>query len=114
CVLFILSATTSHDILTLSLHDALPIFIAEYEHRWENRKDLLEILQHIKQLVAILQQSGSEDILVDLGRVKNQPYYSGMMFRGFLPSSGVVCFSGGRYDRLYEQFGNSVDRKSVV
>ncbi|HLU23175.1 MAG TPA: ATP phosphoribosyltransferase regulatory subunit [Bacillaceae bacterium] len=82
--------------------------IAEYEHRWENRKDLLEILQHIKQLVAILQQSGSEDILVDLGRVKNQPYYSGMMFRGFLPSSGVVCFSGGRYDRLYEQFGNSV------
>ena len=30
------------------------------------------------------------------------------MFRGFLKKSGAVCFSGGRYDRLYDQFDGDV------
>ncbi|MBS4179306.1 ATP phosphoribosyltransferase regulatory subunit [Lederbergia citrea] len=82
--------------------------ITEYEERWKDRDSILSILQHIKKLAQILQQSGSGEILIDLGRVKNLPYYSGIMFRGFLPESGGVCFSGGRYDRLYEQFGKSI------
>lgn len=47
---------------------------------------------------------GETDIIVDLGRVKNLPYYSGIMFRGFLKENGATCYSGGRYDKLYEQF----------
>ena len=82
--------------------------IAEYEERWKNEETLLGMLKHIKKLATILMQSGSEDVLVDLGRVKNLPYYSGIMFRGFLQDSGAVCFSGGRYDRLYDQFGGNV------
>jgi len=88
--------------------------IAEYEERWKDRENLLGILQHIKKLSEILLQSGSGEILVDLGRVKNLPYYSGLMFRGFLQSSGAICFSGGRYDRLYERFGESISAVGVA
>ena len=33
------------------------------------------------------------------------PYYSGAIFRGFLKDYGDTCFSGGRYDHLYDHFG---------
>ena len=56
----------------------------------------------------MLQSMGETDIIVDLGRVKNLPYYSGMMFRGFLKENGATCYSGGRYDKLYEQFEQSI------
>ncbi|MBS4220372.1 ATP phosphoribosyltransferase regulatory subunit [Bacillus sp. FJAT-49711] len=99
-----------------SLVDAFgPIeIIAEYEERWKERENVLGTLRHIKKLAHILQQSGSGEILVDLGRVKNLPYYSGLMFRGFLQSSGAICFSGGRYDRLYEQFGESISAVGIA
>lgn len=82
--------------------------LTEYEERWKNQKNLLKILEHIKKVAQIQKQSGNEEVLIDLGMVKNLPYYSGMMFRGFLKETGEECFSGGRYDRLYEQFGESV------
>lgn len=85
--------------------------LSEYEERWKERTDLLEILAHLKKLARIVEHSGSQEILIDLGRVKNLPYYSGTMFRGFLKETGADCFSGGRYDRLYEQFG---ERNSAV
>ncbi|MBS4197454.1 ATP phosphoribosyltransferase regulatory subunit [Lederbergia citri] len=99
-----------------SLVDAFgPIeIIAEYEEKWKERENVLGTLRHIKKLAEILKQSGSGEILVDLGRVKNLPYYSGLMFRGFLQNSGAVCFSGGRYDRLYEQFGESISAVGVA
>lgn len=82
--------------------------ITEYEERWKDKEVLLLMLQQMKQLALILQEAGSGEILVDLGRVKNLPYYSGMMFRGFLKKTGDVCFSGGRYDRLYDRFKEDV------
>jgi len=48
------------------------------------------------------------EIMVDLGRVKNLPYYSGIMFRGYSSDNGDLCFSGGRYDKLYDQFETSM------
>lgn len=82
--------------------------IEEYEKRWQHRTELYDMLQEIKRLVLLIQQAGNEEVLVDLGRVKNLPYYSGIMFRGFLKESSSVCFSGGRYDRLYDQFAEKV------
>ncbi|WP_226034830.1 ATP phosphoribosyltransferase regulatory subunit [Aquibacillus saliphilus] len=82
--------------------------IETYERHWENNNRLLKILKHIKQLATLLKESGVEEVLVDLGRVKNLPYYCGTMFRGFLKETGETFFSGGRYDKLYEQFNESI------
>ncbi|WP_077621850.1 ATP phosphoribosyltransferase regulatory subunit [Sediminibacillus massiliensis] len=78
--------------------------IEKYEGVWKDNDRLLSILDHIKRLVGLLEDSGIEGVLVDLGRVKNLPYYCGTMFRGYLKVNGAICFSGGRYDKLYEQF----------
>ncbi|MDQ0177426.1 ATP phosphoribosyltransferase regulatory subunit [Bacillus chungangensis] len=78
--------------------------IEHYEKRWKQRPQLLVIIQHLRKLALLLQACGVEDVIVDLGRVKNLPYYSGTMFRGFLKENGATCFSGGRYDELYRQF----------
>ncbi|MCM3453358.1 ATP phosphoribosyltransferase regulatory subunit [Heyndrickxia oleronia] len=95
----------------VSLVDAYGNFesvIEMYEIRWKNNATLLNILGEIKRLSLMLQSMGETDIIVDLGRVKNLPYYSGMMFRGFLKENGATCYSGGRYDKLYEQFEQSI------
>ncbi|WP_144461339.1 ATP phosphoribosyltransferase regulatory subunit [Siminovitchia fortis] len=88
--------------------------IAEYEERWKDRKDLLDMLAQMKKTAKILSESGSGEILVDLGRVKNLPYYSGMLYRGFLKKTGAVCFSGGRYDKLYDRYGGHVSAAGLA
>ncbi len=85
--------------------------IESYEQKWQNNPKLLAIVQHLKQLANVVKETGVEDVIVDLGRVKNLPYYCGTMFRGYLKENGATCFSGGRYDKLYEQFE---DKKSAV
>ncbi|GGE39879.1 ATP phosphoribosyltransferase regulatory subunit [Pullulanibacillus camelliae] len=75
-----------------------------YATHWSNHSELLGIIDHLKTIVKVLQDIGMNQILIDLGRVKNLPYYSGIMFRGFSQTKGTTLFSGGRYDRLYDQY----------
>src|SRR5699024_8529531 len=77
---------------------------AQYRKHWKDREDLQDILTHMEKLIFLLESTGVQEVIVDLGRVKTIPYYDGIMFRGFLTNDGSTCFSGGRYDRLYEQF----------
>ena len=79
----------------------------EYERRWHDKPELMKSIQHLKQVVNILKTNQSPEVLIDLGRVKNQPYYSGIMFRGFTKQKGTTLFSGGRYDHLYNQFSQT-------
>ncbi|QQZ11191.1 ATP phosphoribosyltransferase regulatory subunit [Heyndrickxia vini] len=83
----------------------------EYEIRWRNYPILLKIVHHLKKLAKLLNESSKVPVIVDLGMVKKLPYYSGIIFRGFLEKNGSTCFSGGRYDRLYAQFGE--DKNAV-
>lgn len=81
--------------------------IDDFLSYWEDNPELTSILHHLKKLAGLLKESKAE-VLVDLGRVKNLPYYCGTMFRGFLKENGATCFSGGRYDRLYDQFNQEI------
>ncbi|SDB89894.1 ATP phosphoribosyltransferase regulatory subunit [Pelagirhabdus alkalitolerans] len=78
----------------------------EYKQKWGNRPELIEVINHLQSLIDNLEALGYKNIIIDLGRVKQLPYYSGVMFRGYLTSTGETCFSGGRYDQLYDQFGD--------
>ncbi|SEN47995.1 ATP phosphoribosyltransferase regulatory subunit [Amphibacillus marinus] len=82
--------------------------LVRYGLRWQDRPELVAILNQLQQLVAVLEQIGVPEVIVDLGRVKELPYYSGTMFRGYLKPSGKTCFSGGRYDKLYAQFNEDI------
>ena len=68
------------------------------------------ILDHVERVIAIIESlKVPVCISVDLGMVPNINYYTGMVFRGLSPLLGHSILSGGRYDRLMEQFGRPVE-----
>ncbi len=82
--------------------------LRNYQSIWKDNPKLTKILDHLIELANLLKQSGVDEVIIDLGRVKNLPYYSGTMFRGYVKTDGETCFSGGRYDKLYEQFDEKI------
>ena len=63
-------------------------------------------LGELRDLCALLGQYGLEDRLrLDFSLVNDQNYYSGIVFRGFLPGIASAVLSGGRYDGLLRRMG---------
>lgn len=63
-------------------------------------------LTYLSELYRALCALGLRDqVMIDLGMVHRQEYYTGVTFRGYVEGSGETVVSGGRYDRLLEQFG---------
>jgi ATP phosphoribosyltransferase regulatory subunit len=46
--------------------------------------------------------------MIDLGLVNQAEYYSSMVFKGYMASSGDAVLSGGRYDGLFKDFGEDL------
>ncbi|NMA91018.1 MAG: ATP phosphoribosyltransferase regulatory subunit [Amphibacillus sp.] len=82
--------------------------LEKYRQKWNGTDELVEIINHLDQLMTSLKELGVEDVIVDLGSVRKLRYYSGTMFSGYLKQNGDICFSGGRYDRLYNQFDRNI------
>lgn len=64
-------------------------------------------LAYLKELLEKLEPTLGGRINLDLGLVHRNNYYTGLVFRGYLPGSGDTVVSGGRYDRLFDAFGAS-------
>ncbi len=63
-------------------------------------------LQELERLYRrIMQADPAVQVLVDFGLVNQAEYYTGVVFRGYLPGVGQPVLSGGRYDRLLNDFG---------
>jgi ATP phosphoribosyltransferase regulatory subunit len=57
---------------------------------------------------ALLEEHGVADaILLDLGVLRDWPYYSGIVFEAYAAGVGTPVAMGGRYDGLGERFGRS-------
>lgn len=65
-------------------------------------------LDYMATLLDFLQPELREKINVDLGLVHRNNYYTGVVFRGYLSGSGDTVVSGGRYDKLFSEFGLSM------
>ncbi|MBP3936457.1 MAG: ATP phosphoribosyltransferase regulatory subunit [Clostridia bacterium] len=46
-----------------------------------------------------------DQLMIDLGMVHRNDYYTGVIFRGYLEGSGEIILSGGRYDNLLSRYG---------
>lgn len=66
-----------------------------------------EILGKLKKVYESLCELGMKDkITVDLALIsKNEDYYTGIVFMGYVEGYGMPVLSGGRYDKLLEGFG---------
>jgi ATP phosphoribosyltransferase regulatory subunit len=64
-------------------------------------------IAHLESIYAVFERLGLEGHLtIDLGEVRGFDYYSGILFRAYVPGLGFEVASGGRYDGLPAQFGH--------
>ncbi len=65
-------------------------------------------VEHLAQIYSALTALGLSDHFdIDLGDTGVQEYYTGLTFKVFVPGLGVEVGSGGRYDNLIANFGQS-------
>lgn len=67
-----------------------------------------QALEELKALCALLGQYGLGDRLrLDFSIVNDMNYYSGIIFRGYLPGLASGVLAGGRYDNLLKKMGRA-------
>lgn len=67
---------------------------------------LSETLAYMKKLYTALSALGLGDrLMVDLGLVQKNEYYTGVVFSAYIEDYGDAVLMGGRYDRLLSNFG---------
>jgi len=65
-------------------------------------------LQYLLELTDVLTEiEASPWIRIDLSEIGSQPYYSGIVFQGYMDRIDSAFLSGGRYDELMSRFGLS-------
>lgn len=68
----------------------------------------LKALDNLKKVYEIIEALGmGEYVSIDLGMVQHINYYTGLIFRGYCIDAGDDILSGGRYDKLIKNFGES-------
>ena len=67
--------------------------------------EITSVLDYLKSLYSALCELGlKEKIIVDLGLVQRNDYYTGVVFSAYLEQLGEAVAVGGRYDTLLEKF----------
>ncbi|MEG1886588.1 MAG: ATP phosphoribosyltransferase regulatory subunit [Oscillospiraceae bacterium] len=62
----------------------------------------------LNNLLNALNPVYGDKIRLDLGLVHRNNYYTGMVFQGYTKGSGESVVSGGRYDKLFSEFGKDI------
>lgn len=73
---------------------------------WELDGGAAQALGSLRTLYTALQEMGlKERLMVDLGLVQRNDYYTGVVFSGYVQGRGGPVLTGGRYDKLCGRFG---------
>ncbi len=68
--------------------------------------DYIELLDHLQNLTELLNCcSAASSIRVDFSETGSQAYHTGIVFQAYLEGIDSAFISGGRYDKLLENFG---------
>ena len=74
---------------------------------WFQDGEARETLEYLKGLYQALGQLGLGDrLMVDLGLVQRNDYYTGVVFSAYVHQHGDAVLMGGRYDSLCQNFGD--------
>lgn len=80
--------------------------LRDAEH-WFQDGETREILEYLKRLYHALGELGlGGRLMVDLGLVQRNDYYTGVVFSAYVHQRGDAVLMGGRYDHLCEKFGD--------
>ena len=66
----------------------------------------IEAINHLENIYSIFERLDlSRHLTIDLGEVRGFDYYTGILFRAYVPELGFEVALGGRYDALAGTFG---------
>jgi ATP phosphoribosyltransferase regulatory subunit len=66
----------------------------------------VEAVDHLEEIHSIFDKLGlARHLTIDLGELRGFDYYTGILFRAYIPQLGFEVASGGRYDGLAATFG---------
>jgi len=108
--------TLYHPPHTARLFSSLLLFIGspgEFRQKLtgdelKNHPELVAAGSYLLKLTEGLQTLGGErEIRIDLSEIGSQPYHTGIVFQVYCEGVDSAVVSGGRYDRLLENFGLS-------
>jgi ATP phosphoribosyltransferase regulatory subunit len=69
----------------------------------------VESLDHLEEIYSIFEKLGlARHLTIDLGEVRGFDYYTGILFRAYVPHLGFEVANGGRYDGLPATFGQDL------
>ena len=69
----------------------------------------MDALEYLHQIYSKLSPLGlNEKLIIDLGLVQRNDYYTGFVFAGYVSGIGDAVVTGGRYDDLLSRFGASM------
>ena len=69
----------------------------------------VESLDHLEQIYSTFDSLGlARHLTIDLGEVRGFDYYTGILFRVYIPQMGFEVAAGGRYDGLSATYGESL------
>src|SRR5262245_3990103 len=69
----------------------------------------VEALEHLEDIYSIFGTLGlAQRLTIDLGEVRGFDYYTGILFRAYVPNLGFEVANGGRYDGLPATFGEDL------
>jgi len=69
----------------------------------------IQALDHLEEIYSIFDKLGlAQHLTIDLGEVRGFDYYTGILFRAYVPQLGFEVASGGRYDGLTATFGENL------
>lgn len=69
-------------------------------------KEASEALDRLEKIYQILETYGlQEHVTFDLGMLSHYEYYTGVIFKAYTYGTGNAIVTGGRYDKLVQQFG---------
>ena len=87
------------------LYDRPAPALAALEPLAENQR-MTTALRELKELCALMEQRGlAEHLRLDFSIANDMNYYSGVIFRGFVPGLAAGVLAGGRYDHLLHRMG---------
>ena len=87
------------------LYDRPAPALAALEPLAENQR-MATALRELKELCALMEQRGlAEHLRLDFSIANDMNYYSGVIFRGFVPGLAAGVLAGGRYDHLLHRMG---------
>lgn len=73
---------------------------------WSERPAIREAVESLRRIYRYLNDFGvQESVSLDLGILRGFSYYTGAVFEGYVPGIGFPVVEGGRYDKLYADFG---------